>query len=231
MFEEKIQVCPVTGIKYFDEAFVKIAAISVPVDTKEFSLQPTEMATRLCYNSIDKLGQDTENFIKKIADKNHDTIWETIFLSVHIRGGSRIFTHQIITHRHLSKLQFSTRYNKDFCFVIPPFKFISAAKKLSLLKKYKRALEDYGSDDSPSNFKEFNRYFLPLGVEAPIYLSGNLRAWRDVFCRRLQKDVSPETYCIVKKIYEEIKKISEVLVYPLEKENKIVLNREFLNWE
>jgi thymidylate synthase (FAD) len=232
MFEEMIKVYK--DIKYFENPCVKLVSISTPIAPEiENTLQIAEFAARGCYNSLSCLGVDTENFLKKLSWKGHNTIWETIHVGVHIRGCSRVFTHQIITHRHLSKLQFSTRYNGDFCFVLPIG--ISNSTQEKLLEEYcmsrgaYKRIQQVLQGTTKKNQKEYARYVLPLGVEAPIYLSGNVHAWRDVFSTRLQKDVSPETYNIVLKIYKEMEKLIPTCVQDLAETGEVDLDRTLIN--
>lgn len=204
--------------KYIKKGFLDTDGLTLSYGSCQLIM---EFAARTCYDSEKKLGKNPD-FVRKLLKKEHDTVAEFAWFAFRVRGCSRIFTHEIITHRHLSKLQFSTRYCEHFNFVIPPECAGEPESIRLLLDNAKNCLNNYDKlrqlfKDEKSQ-KENARYCLPLCTEAPITIAGNLRCWRDIFKRRKNKFVAPEMLVIIEMIYEKIKKHNPVFVEGFEDE-------------
>src|SRR4030042_6892540 len=86
-----------------------------------------EKACRTCYLSFHRYNppSSTEELIKKVIRKGHHSVLEHAYATFRIKGGSRVFTHEMVRHRLMSPSQESQRYveygkTKEFEFVIPP---------------------------------------------------------------------------------------------------------------
>lgn len=182
-----------------------------------------EFAARGCYSSLNKYRQNP-NFIENLTKKGHEPIWRFVDFHFMVRGISRLCADQLINHRFLNKLQFSTRYNKKFCFVIPP----NTQDISSVLATYRREFDCYTNQldiynkklGSLSKAQESARYFLPMGMEAPINIKANGQCWRDIFRIRLKKEVSKETYNLILLIYNFFKKEMPVLTTSIPPEER-----------
>jgi len=86
-----------------------------------------EKACRTCYLSFHRYNppSSTAELIKKVIQKGHHSVLEHAYATFRIKGGSRVFTHEMVRHRLMSPSQESQRYveygkTKEFEFVIPP---------------------------------------------------------------------------------------------------------------
>lgn len=146
-----------------------------------------EKACRTCYLSFHRYDppKSTRELIKKVIIKGHHSVLEHATATFRIKGGSRVFTHEMVRHRLMSPSQESQRYveygkTKEYEFVIPPTikntKFEDNFKKLaeetySLYQKMVKA-------DIP---KEDSRYILPNATTSEIVLTANFRELRHIF--------------------------------------------------
>jgi len=62
--------------------------------------QVIELACRTCYLSFHRFNppSSTEELIKKIIQKGHHSVLEHAFATFRIKGGSRVFTHELVRH-------------------------------------------------------------------------------------------------------------------------------------
>ena len=69
--------------------------------------------------SLDKLGQETDEFVKRILKRGHESVIEHAHLVVEFQGVSRGMTHELVRHRHCGFSQTSTRYalRKDYSII------------------------------------------------------------------------------------------------------------------
>lgn len=151
-----------------------------------------EQACRTCYRSIHRYQPpaSTEELIKKVIRKNHHSVLEHALATFRIRGGSRVFTHELIRHRLMSPLQESQRYVKsgktlDFDLVVPPS--IRGTKYQDRFLKLAAEAEGLYLEmvlaDIP---KEDARYILLNATTSEIVVSANLREYRHIFMVRCQ---------------------------------------------
>ncbi len=149
-----------------------------------------EKACRTCYLSFHRYNPpySTEELIKKVIRKGHHSVLEHAYATFRIKGGSRVFTHEMVRHRLMSPSQESQRYveygkTKEFEFVIPPtvenagFKDKFSEKALELKNFY----EELVKAGVP---KEDARYILPNATVSEIVVSANFRELRHIFTVR-----------------------------------------------
>ena len=146
-----------------------------------------ERACRTCYLSFHRYDppKSTQELIKKVIRKGHHSVLEHATATFRIKGGSRVFTHELVRHRLMSPSQESQRYveygkTKEYEFVIPPsvegtrFKEDFEKKALELEKLY----SDMVKEGVP---KEDARYILPNATVSEIVVSANFRELRHIF--------------------------------------------------
>ena len=146
-----------------------------------------EKACRTCYLSFHRYDppKSTEELIKKVIRKGHHSVLEHATATFRIKGGSRVFTHEMVRHRLMSPSQESQRYveygkTKEYEFVIPVtveqtrFKDDFKEKALEMEKLY----SDMVKEGVP---KEDARYILPNATVSEIVVSANYRELRHIF--------------------------------------------------
>ncbi len=146
-----------------------------------------ERACRTCYLSFHRYNppSSTAELIKKVIHKGHHSVLEHATATFRIKGGSRVFTHELVRHRLMSPSQESQRYveygkTKQFEFVIPPTiqntKFEDKFKQLA-----GQAFDLYQEMVKAEIPKEDARYILPNATTSEIVISANFRELRHIF--------------------------------------------------
>jgi thymidylate synthase (FAD) len=146
-----------------------------------------ERACRTCYLSFHRYDPpaSTEELIKKVIRKKHHSVLEHASATFRIKGGSRVFTHELVRHRLMSPSQESQRYveygkTRDFDLVVPP-----TLKNSDFCQRYLKLAEEterlYSEMVSAKMPKEDARYILPNGTTSEIVISANLREFRHIF--------------------------------------------------
>jgi len=155
---------------------------------------------RTCYKSVEDEKNTNKRLVEGLMRREHLAMIEHAYLTVKFTGISRGFTHEQVRHRLTSPAQQSTRYvdKSDFHFVIPPgidkdkedinvensrvdLGNLSVSDIVELYEGVYGALLEKGWP------KEDARQFLPIGIEAPIVITANLREWRHIFEMRCDK--------------------------------------------
>ncbi len=117
-------------------------AVAMPVEARHsvelMAITPDggdviERACRTCYLSFHRYDppNSTEELIQKVIKKRHHSVLEHASATFRIKGGSRVFTHELVRHRFISPSQESQRYvcyadkpnrekTKDYEIVTPP---------------------------------------------------------------------------------------------------------------
>ena len=161
-----------------------------PMPYKE-ALNITELATRVCYKSEDKMKEGSaEKLIKGIIKSKHFGCLEHVNLTVKFIC-DRACSHQLVRHRLMSFNQKSQRYCKeDNLEVIKP----EGLENTSLwLESCRQAENAYAELIRRGEKPEVARGVLPNSTATEIYATANLREWRHFFelrCdRTAQKDI------------------------------------------
>jgi thymidylate synthase (FAD) len=162
-----------------------------------------ERACRTCYLSFHRYDppKSTEDLILKIIKKRHHSVLEHASATFRIRGGSRVFTHELVRHRLISPSQESQRYvcyadkpgrkkTKDYEVVVPDT--ILQAELPGRVKKaddlYMEAIascyELYEELLDAGVPPEDARYVLPNATVSEIVITANFRELRHFFCVR-----------------------------------------------
>ncbi len=165
---------------------MEIKLLAITLDPEKL----IEEAGRTCYQSFDKISEDShKKFIRMIVKNGHHSVLEHAYATFRIRGGSRGFTHQLVRHRVCSFSQQSQRYvNEQEFFHVKPKSIVqnSEAREafdsfIAFSKATYKKLIDLGIK------KEDARFVLPQAVESEIVVSANFREWRHIFQERCSR--------------------------------------------
>jgi len=155
-----------------------------PMSYKE-ALNITELATRVCYKSEDKMKEGSaEKLIKGIIKSKHFGCLEHVNLTVKFIC-DRACSHQLVRHRLMSFNQKSQRYCKeDNLEVIKP----EGLENTSLwLESCRQAENAYAELIRRGEKPEVARGVLPNSTATEIYATANIREWRHFFELRCDK--------------------------------------------
>ena len=155
-----------------------------PMSYKE-ALNITELATRVCYKSEDKMKEGSaEKLIKGIIKSKHFGCLEQVNLTVKFIC-DRACSHQLVRHRLMSFNQKSQRYCKeDNLEVIKP----EGLENTSLwLESCRQAENAYAELIRRGEKPEVARGVLPNSTATEIYATANIREWRHFFELRCDK--------------------------------------------
>ena len=155
-----------------------------PMPYKE-ALNITELATRVCYKSEDKMKEGSaEKLIKGIIKSKHFGCLEHVNLTVKFIC-DRACSHQLVRHRLMSFNQKSQRYCKeDNLEVIKP----EGLENTSLwLESCRQAENAYAELIRRGEKPEIARGVLPNSTATEIYATANIREWRHFFELRCDK--------------------------------------------
>ena len=181
-----------------------------------------EFAGRNCYQSWNRPNPKTaktDDYIRNIISQRHFSVLEHASFTVYIDGISRSCSHQLVRHRHFSFSQLSHRYVRpDKIRVVVPPKYRNDPVAMKVLE---RAAEDAAlayaaltASSYPMSKKSVNeaaRAVLPHMLETSIVVTGNLRAWREFFEKRLSPSADAEIREVAVKCLEVAKKVSPTL--------------------
>lgn len=181
-----------------------------------------ERACRTCYLSFHRYDppNSTEELIKKILKKRHLSVLEHASATFRIKGGSRVFTHELVRHRFISPSQESQRYvcyadkpgrkkTKDYDFVLPgtiksaEWADKSATAEEAFIKTALICYELYEKLLDAGVPPEDARYILPNATVSEIVITANFRELRHFFCVR----TNPRAHWEIRKIAIDMLKI------------------------
>jgi thymidylate synthase (FAD) len=151
-------------------------------------------AARNCYSprdieTIDEhwTRDEIEQMVARVRDAGHLSTFEHTMFTFGVSGVSRVLTHQLVRHRHMSYEQKSQRYIKvkgQFDFVTPP----SIAARPDVKAKYDvlmaQIAEFYAYALAAGAPAEDARFALPNAAETQIVITANARALLDFFTLR-----------------------------------------------
>ncbi len=164
-----------------------------------------EYAGRLCWDSVDRIGTNTER-INEWVQMGHESVIEHATATFLIRA-SRVFSHELVRHRIASYSQRSQRYvNESEAKYIKPPEITTGDndevgnifdKSMKDSWKAYRELLDLGVK------REIARYVLPNACETQIVMTMNFRELRHFIKLRTSKKALPE----MRSVAGEIKQI------------------------
>lgn len=190
-----------------------------------------ERACRTCYLSWHRYDPpaSTEELIKKVMRHGHFSVLEHAVATFRVKGGSRVFTHEMVRHRLVSPSQESQRYvcyadrpgdpdakkfkdrprkkTRDYDVVVPPsidsadFENGTSPRE-AYLEMCERQFALYERLLTAGVPPEDARYILPNATTSEIVLTGNFREWRHV-CRLR---TSPQAHWEIRMVMMQILK-------------------------
>jgi len=185
-----------------------------------------ERACRTCYLSFHRYNppSSTAELIKKVIQKGHHSVLEHALATFRIKGGSRVFTHELVRHRLMSPSQESQRYveygkTKEFEYVVPPtIKNTPCADRFQQLAALTFDLyEEMVKSGVP---KEDARYILPNATTSEIVISANFRELRHIFEVRCMERAHWEIREICLEMLRIMKKQTPIVFWDFEIDEK-----------
>lgn len=184
-----------------------------------------KFAGQLCYLSFGPnrtYNAEAQKYMNNVLSQAHGSILEHVAYSILFYGIDRAVTHELVRHRAgMAYSQVSQRYvDKETLRYVMPFKVsgVPAGEKMFFedieanVRNYERrvaylmetepTLDGESPRDKRKRVNSFARRVLANEVEAPILVTGNVRAWRHVFEMRLSPHADVE---IRRAIYEAYK--------------------------
>lgn len=175
-----------------------------------------EFAGRVCYNSVDKFGNNTK-YLQKLIGKGHESVIEHISASFYITGISRSCLAQATRHRLFSYSVMSQRFVDQSNFeTVVPKSIWENEEKLELFTETVETLKHaYNNLRVLGCKKEDARFLLPEATCTNLVMTGNMRSWRHFIEMRCNKDAQWEirnlATDILCKLYKECPNIFEDL--------------------
>ena len=175
-----------------------------------------KVAGQICYESFGPKrtkNRGAERYFANIMEQGHGSVLEHANYTVLLYGVSRSLTHELVRHRHLCFSQVSQRYVSVARFVErsefqadPDLhaafeaRIDTAARQYAELTEALRARRaaDGGAfatmapRDQRKAVQQAARALLPNETEAPIVVTGNVRAWRHVIAMRTSPHAESE---------------------------------------
>jgi len=193
-----------------------------------------ERACSTCYLSFHRYDppSSTEELIKKVIRKGHHSVLEHAMATFRIKGGSRVFTHELVRHRLMSPSQESQRYveygkTKQFEFVLPP-----TVQKTEFVGRFEElaasAYELYQEMVKADVPKEDARYILPNATTSEIVISANFRELRHIFEIRCMERAHWEIREICLEILKIIKKEAPIVFWDfhIDEKNRVAFRKD-----
>lgn len=203
---------------------------SFAMEETSYADELAEAAGRLCYLSWNRPNPKTatnEGYLANILDHGHYSVLEHASVTLYVEGVSRALLLELERHRFLSFSVVSQRYvdHSEAEFVLPPAA-VPLLDEVANPQDYpeyhwtwRQALEDYNKENRflYRNFSEFltergldrktargaARAVLPEGTETKFFVTGNLRAWRDIIQKRNSEHADQE----IREFAQEVLKI------------------------
>lgn len=177
------------------------AEILTPVEhLGENTLRLIERAGRTCYQSFDKISEDSHfKFVQMILKRNHLTVIEHISITAKIIC-DRGVTHEAVRHRLASFSQESThycdyngeRFGGDLVF-IRPFEFKEGTDEYNdWYECICHTEQTYKKLRAKGYEPKWCRSVLPNSLKAEIVITANLREWRHIFDLRTATPAHPQ---------------------------------------
>lgn len=153
--------------------------------------------------------------IRHVVSSGHHSVLEHLNFTFAVSGVSRVTTHQLARHRHISLSQQSQRYVDDtFDYVVPP----DIERNPHLKAAFEQFVAGYGALREALREAgveaEDVRYALPQGATTNFLMTANLRALMDICKLRLCTLAQWEIRTLFKKIRKTLGQI-DPLYYEL----------------
>lgn len=182
--------------------WVEWARTNVPTDADESA----EAAGRLCYLSFDRLNPKTaenKDYLANIIRQKHFSIFEHASATFYVEGVSRALLLELERHRFLSFSVVSQRYVDHSEALIadhPMLRELGEPERAAIYDHVRASRHMYGvivdelelRGKSRKEARGAARLVLPEGTETKFFVTGNLRAWRDIIEKRNSEHADQE---------------------------------------
>lgn len=185
-----------------------------------------ESMGRLCYKSwapglnpnVRSVRASQEAYLANLIRSGHGSVLEHAHYSFVFANVSRVFTHELVRHRHENISQESFRFVRltDLPFWFPEWSrddqelVARAQEALDVLQELQLWMADHlGLDDPSADFRHkkamtsFMRRFAPMGVATNIGWTVNVRGLRHVIEVRTSRDAEEE----IRLVFDEVAQI------------------------
>ena len=162
----------------------------------------------ICYDA-DTSPDRNEKRVQSIMKQRHLATLRFAYATFKVEGVSRVCSHQLVRHPHLSFLQRSSRYCREDsqAMIIPESVAASNARSI-----YGTAIctatKAYGDLLASGIRKEDARFILPQALSTELYVTGNFQAFHDFLIRRLDKHAQWEVRLVATMIYGYLRNIA-----------------------
>lgn len=171
-------------------------------------------AAAICYDS-DTSASACYRRVKSCKESGHLSTLRFASATFRIEGISRICSHQLVRHPHLSYLQRSQRYvlEKAVSFIEPPavstFDYNDQLAWADILDKaeelYLRLVREKKMK------KEDARFILPQACDTALVVTGNFQAWMDFVNLRSEKHAQWEIRNVALEIKRQLAEIAPLV--------------------
>ena len=194
--------------------------------------QLAKFAGQLCYLSFGpqrSRNAQASEYLRHIKESGHGSVFEHVNYSVLLWGVSRAFTHELVRHRAgFGFSQVSQRYvaGKHLRFVETPateeadhvgFEAWIDACAAEYARREQQLLTVRGIDmakvttDQRKAVRQEARRCLPNETEAPVLVTGNLRAWRHMIEQRANRFADAEICRVAMLCFEKLRELEPML--------------------
>lgn len=161
----------------------------------------------ICYDA--KTDQDSNaRRIKKLLQLGHLATLRFASATFRISDISRVTSHQIVRHPHLSFLQRSQRYcdesESTVILPAPPAGGMTNDLMHTIYEALIAARTAYDAMRAAGYSKGDARYILPQGSSTELYATGNFQAWFDFLQRREDKSAQWEIRGVANQIRQQL---------------------------
>lgn len=195
------------------------------LDTSDLDLLG-EMAGRSCYKSWtlpNPATAENEGYLGNILDHKHYSVLEHGSVTFYVEDVSRALLLELERHRHVSfsvesQRYVNTRKHHPHPVIPPAYQRIPELKAIgeNLDKHYQVCLDHYdvaynaGRDAGLSikESREAARSFLLESTPVDLFVTGNLRAWRDVLGKRWSEQADAEIMEFAGEALRELKVVA-----------------------
>lgn len=212
---------------FTDDYFESAGTIDDPTAQ---SAAVVKLAGQLCYMSFGpnrtKWGA-RQKYIDNLIEQGHESVLEHAQFTFLFFGISRSLTHELVRHRHLGFSQLSQRYVDGSMLRFVERPEFAARPELHdrFLQRIDRTRAEYediaaqllATTDFTEGMRQAEkrkavnqaaRAILPNETEAPIVVSGNIRAFRWVLRQRSSKAAEPEIRTLSNLLLGELKQLA-----------------------
>lgn len=179
-----------------------------------------EAAGRLCYRSFHRPNPKTAwnaDYLNNIKKEMHFSVLEHSSVTFYVAGVSRALLLELERHRHFSYSVVSQRYcdvSEDPFVEHPVLNDVSEdlkkeigrhiAQSRDLYTRIVENLQELGH--SRKEARGAARLILPEGTTTELFISGNLRAWREMIEKRNTKYADAEIRVFAQKVLRQLKR-------------------------